>query len=314
MYPNFIKDYNSIKYKMDNKYFKYLFLLLIWTFTGLTYSQVPGNEPVMQTKVYKTVGLTKLKLHIYQPSERNDMEKLPAIVFFHGGGLEERHIWEFEPQAKYLVERGMVAVLATYRVKRHGRTQFESIADAKSAIRWIREHADELGIDGNRIAAGGGSAGGYLAACSALIKDFDEKNEDLSISSIPSALVLFNPRLVLPVIGDPPLSKKDIRYLNGRAIEEISPIHKIYKGAPRTIIFQGTADKGVSIQEPERFCEEMKKYGNNCEVVLYEGRDHGFFHYYLNEGNNPDFYSTMEQTVKFLTAIGYINGETTIKK
>jgi len=299
---------------MINKNFKYLFLVAIWTLTGLTYSQVPGNEPIMQTKVYKTIGLTKLKLHIYQPSERNDMEKLPAIIFFHGGGLKERHTWEFEPQSKYLLERGMAAILATYRVKRHGRTHFESIADAKSAIRWIRKHAVELDIDGNRIAAGGGSAGGYLAACTSLIKDLDEKNEDLSISSIPNALVLFNPRLVLPVIGAPPLSKKDIRYLDGRTLEEISPFHNIYEGASPTIIFQGTADKGVSIQEPERFCEEMKKYGNDCEVVLYEGRDHGFFHYYLNEGNNPDFYSTMEQTVKFLTAIGYISGETNIKK
>ena len=261
---------------MNYKNFKYLFLVVIWTFTGLTYSQVPGNEPIMQTKVYKTIGLTKLKLHIYQPSERNHKEKLPAIIFFHGGGLKERHTWEFEPQSKYLVERGMVAVIATYSVKRHGRTQFESIADAKSAIRWIREHADELGIDENRIAAGGGSAGGYLAACAALIKKFDEKKEDLSISSIPNALVLFNPRLILPVMGAPPLSKKDIRYLNGRTIEEISPIHNVYKGAPATIIFQGTADKVVSIQEPERFCEEMKKYGNNCEVVLYEGRESWF--------------------------------------
>jgi acetyl esterase len=299
---------------MNYKNFKYLFLVVIWTFTGLTYSQVPSNELVMQTKVYKTIGLTKLKLHIYQPSERNDKEKLPAIIFFHGGGLKERLTWEFEPQAKYLVERGMVAILATYTVEPHGRTQFESIADAKSAIRWVREHADELNLDENRIAAGGGSAGGYLAACTALINNLDEKNEDLSISSIPNALVLFNPRLILPVIGSPPLSKKDIRYLNGRAIEEISPIHNVYKGAPATIIFQGTADKGVLIQEPERFCEEMKKYGNNCEVVLYEGRDHGFFHYNLNEENNPDFYSTMKQTVKFLTAIGYINSETTIKK
>ena len=300
-----------MKYKMNKKNFKYLFLVVILTFTGLTFSQVPGNEPVMQTRVYKTIGLTKLKLHIYQPSERNDMEKLPAIIFFHGGGLKERHTWEFEPQSKYLVERGMVAVLATYTVKRHGRTHLESIADAKSAIRWIREHADELGIDENRIAAGGGSAGGYLAACSALIKDLDEKNEDLTISSIPNALVLFNPRLVLPVIGDPPLSRKDIRYLNGRAIEEISPIHNIYKGAPTTIIFQGTADNHVSIQEPERFCEEMKKYGNNCEVVLYEGRDHGFFLKYYGD---EDFTSTMEYTLKFLTSPGYIKGETTISK
>jgi acetyl esterase len=302
MYPNFIRDYIYLKYKMNKKNFKYLFLVVIWTFMGLTYSQVPGNEPVMRTKVYKTIGLTRLKLNIYQPSERNDMEKLPAIIFFHGGGLKESHTDEFEPQGKYLVERGMVAVLATYTVKRSGRTQFESIADAKSAIRWIREHADELGIDENHIAAGGGSAGGYLAACSALIKDFDEKNEDLSISSIPNALVLFNPPLVLPSIGNPPLSKKDIRYLNGRAIEVISPFHNIYKGAPPTIIFQGTADNN---QEPQQFCEKMKNYGNTCEVVLYEGRKHGFFHYF--HGNNPDFLSTMETTVLFLSKLGYIS-------
>jgi acetyl esterase/lipase len=301
-----------MKYKMNIKNFKYLFLVVIWSFTGLTYSQVPGNEPIMQTKVYKTIGLTKLKLHIYQPSERNDKEKLPAIIFFHGGGLRERHTWEFEPQSKYLVERGMVAVLATYTIERHGRTEFESIADAKSAIRWIRKHADELGIDENRIAAGGGSAGGYLAACAALIKGLDEKKEDLSISSIPNALVLFNPRLVMSESGVPPLTKKDIRYLNGRAIEEISPFHNIYKGAPPTIIFQGTDDN--LIEEAQQFCEKMKNYGNTCEVVLYEGREHGFFHYYLNERNNPDFYSTMEQTVKFLTAIGFINCETTIKR
>lgn len=266
------------------------------------HAQTISDNPQIKKHIYKTRGLTRLKLYVYQPSHREFDKKLPAIIFFHGGGLKERHTDEFEPQGKYLVERGMVAVLATYTVKRSGRTQFESIADAKSAIRWIREHVDELGIDDNRIAAGGGSAGGYLAACTALIKDYDEKNEDLSISSIPNALVLFNPPLVLPSIGDPPLSKKDIRYLNGRAIEEISPFHNIYKGAPPTIIFQGTGD---NIQEPQQFCEKMKNYGNTCEVVLYEGRKHGFFHYF--NGNNPDFISTMETTLLFLSKLGYIS-------
>jgi acetyl esterase/lipase len=284
------------------KSLKLLILCAIIILPNGIHAQTISGNPQIKKHIYKTRGLTRLKLYVYQTSHREFDKKLPAIIFFHGGGLKERHTWEFEPQSKYLVVRGMVAVLATYTVKRSGRTQFESIADAKSAIRWIREHANELGIDENRIAAGGGSAGGYLAACSALIKDFDEKNEDLSISSIPNALVLFNPRLVLQGIGDPPLSKKDIRYLNGRAIEEISPFHNIYKGAPPTIIFQGTADK---IQEPQQFCEKMKNYGNTCEVVLYEGREHGFFHYF--SGNNPDFLSTMENTVKFLSKLGYIS-------
>lgn len=287
------------------KFLKFLILCAIIILPNEIYAQIISDigKHKIEEHIYKTRGLTRLKLFVYSHIESD--KKLPAIIFFHGGGLTERHTWEFEPQSKYLVERGMVAVIASYTVKRHGRTHFESIADAKSAIRWIREHADELGIDENRIAAGGGSAGGYLAACSALIKDFDEKNEDLSISSIPNALVLFNPRLDLLVPQIPNLSKKDIRYLNGRAVEEVSPIHHIYKGAPPTIIFQGTADKNVSIQEPERFCEEMNNYGNTCEVVLYEGREHGFFLYF--SGNNPDFLSTMENTVKFLSKLGYIS-------
>jgi len=117
--------------------------------------------------------------------------------------------------------------------------------------------------------------------------------------------VLFNPRLDLSALQIPDLTKKDIRYLNGRSVEKISPILNIYKGAPPTIIFQGTADKAVSIQESQRFCEEMNNHGNTCEVVLYEGREHGFFHYF--SGNNPDFFSTMENTVKFLSKLGYIS-------
>lgn len=284
------------------KFLKFLILCTIIILPNEIYAQTIRDK--METHVYKTRGLSRLKLVIYQPSHIELDKKLPAIILFHGGGLRERHTWEFEPQSKYLVERGMVAVIATYRVKRHGRTIFESIADAKSAIRWVREHADELGIDVNRIAAGGGSAGGYLAACSALVKDYDEKNEDLSISSVPNALVLFNPRLDLSAPQIPDLSKKEIRYASGRSIEEISPVLIVFNGAAPTIIFQGTADKIVSIQEAQLFCEEMNNHGNTCEVFLYEGREHGFF---LKYRGDEDFFSTMENTVKFLSKLGYIS-------
>ena len=225
------KDLNVI-----HKLFKYLFLVVISTFSWLTYSQVPGDQSEVQTKVYKTIGRTKLKLYIYQPSERNALEQLPAVVFFHGGGWGGGHAWQFVPQCKYLAERGIMAMSVEYRVrKRQGVTPFECVADAKSAIRWIRVHAGEFGIDKDRIAAGGGSAGGHLAACSALIKEFDEKNEDLSVSSVPNALVLFNPVLDVPEIVHV-LPEKVIRVLKDRATE-ISPIHNVSIGAPPTIIF-----------------------------------------------------------------------------
>jgi acetyl esterase len=295
---------------MNSKLCKYFFLVMVSTFTWLAYSQVPGNQPVMEKKVFKTIGLTKLKLYIYRPSEQNRSEKLPVIVFFHGGGWAGGHAWQFTPQCKYLAERGMVAVTADYRVrKRQGATPFECVADAKSAIRWVRSHASEFGIDENRIAAGGGSAGGHMAACTALIKDFDERNEDSGISSVPNALILFNAVLDVPEIVHI-LPKKVIKVFEGRE-KEISPVHHVSAGAPATIIFHGTADGNVPFHQATRFCEEMKKYGNHCEVVPYEGLGHGFFNYY--NGENPAFFSTMESTVKFLNSIGYLKEELIIK-
>jgi acetyl esterase len=295
---------------MKYKLISYLFLVVICTFTELTYSQVPGNGYVTQTRVYKTVRFTKLKLYIFQPSVRNDTGKLAAIVFFHGGAWSGGHAWQFIPQCKYLAERGMVAISAEYRVrKRQGVTPFECVSDAKSAIRYVRAHAGEFGIDENRIAAGGGSAGGHMAACTALIKDFDEKNEDLGISSVPNALVLFNPVLDVPEIVNN-LPKKTIKALEGRETE-ISPIHHLSVDAPPTIIFHGTADNVVPFQQATLFCEAMKKFGDNCEVVPFEGLSHGFFNYY--KGENPAFFSTMENTEKFLISIGYLKEQPRIK-
>ena len=298
------------KRKLKYKFLKYLLLVVINTFPWVTYSQVPGDQPEVHTKVYKTIGWTKLKLYIYQPSEHNDQEQLPSIVFFHGGGWGGGHAWQFVPQCKYLAERGIVAISVEYRVrKRQGVTPFECVTDAKSAIRWVREHANEFGIDKDRITAGGGSAGGQLAACTALIKGLDEIDEDLNISSVPNALVLFNPVLDVPEIL-PILPKKIIKAFEGREIE-ISPIHHVAEGVPQTIIFHGTADGNVPFHQATRFCDEMKKYNNQCEVVPFEGLGHGFFNY--NKGENPAFLTTMENTVKFLISIGYLKENSEIR-
>jgi acetyl esterase len=281
----------------------YLLLGVISIIPCLIYSQVPDKYPGMESRIYKTVGHTNLNLYVFQPSGRNEKELLPAIIFFFGGGWQGGHVTQFVPQCKYLAEWGMVAIVADYRVKnRQGVMPFECVADAKSAIRWVRMHAVELGIDENHIAAGGGSAGGHLAACTALIKDFDETNEDSGISSVPNALVLFNAVLDVPEILHV-LPKEIIKAFKGREME-ISPIHHIAEAAPPTIIFHGTADDNVPFHQATRFCEEMKKYGNLCEVVPFEGLGHGFFNYY--SGENPAFFSTMEKTVKFFISIGYL--------
>lgn len=111
--------------------------------------------------IYKTVDGVDLKLHLFYPSDSNRSDKMPAIIFFFGGGWNGGSPSQFYPHCKYFASRGMVAMSAEYRVKSvHGTSPRECVKDGKSAIRWIRQHAAQFGIDPNAIVAGGGSAGG----------------------------------------------------------------------------------------------------------------------------------------------------------
>jgi acetyl esterase/lipase len=301
---------------MHNKPIHLLLLAALISFSELTHAQTPTQPislPGAASKVYKTIGDIQLMLHIFYPSAQKDSIRLPAIIFFFGGGWNTGDVNQFVSHSKYLAERGMIAVVADYRVRsRHGVTPFECVSDAKSAIRWLRIHADELGIDEKRITASGGSAGGHLALCTALIDSLDEKNDDLQISSIPNALILFNPVADMTEIV---LKRKQVRAeqvndWSNRAVE-ISPFHHIKKNAPPTIIFHGTADSTVSFLQVMRFCEGMKNQGNRCEVISFEGRPHGFFNY--RKGENPDYFTTLRKADEFLISIGYLKGDPTIK-
>ena len=264
----------------------------------------PSSLPGSEAKVYKTVGATKLLLHVYQPADHKTDEKLPVIVFFFGGGWRTGSPAQFAEHCKYLSARGMVAISVEYRVKsRHGVTPRECVADAKSAVRWVRAQAQELGVDAQRIVAGGGSAGGHLAAATALVKGFDEPGEDLKISSAPNALVLFNPAIDLSGLPS------DLGF--GEQKLALSPQQQVRDGLPPTIIFHGTADKIAPYTETIAFCQAMKRHGNRCEVVPFEGREHGFFNY--GRGDGEDFKTSLRATDEFLLSLGYlkvVNGNT----
>ncbi len=108
------------------------------------------------------LGDTSLKLDVFEPAGLKPTDHRPAIVFFFGGGWSGGDAKQFYQQAKAMTEQGMVVFSADYRVKsRNKTTPFECVKDGKSAIRWVREHAAELGIDPDRIVAAGGSAGGH---------------------------------------------------------------------------------------------------------------------------------------------------------
>lgn len=193
---------------------------------------IAQQDTIPAIRTYKKIDTLNLQLKIFRPAGFDASKKYPAIVFFFGGGWVGGNIGQFQKQAIYLASRGMVTILADYRVaSRHHTTPFECVADGKSAIRYVRQHSAELGIDPNRIAAGGGSAGGHVAAATDLTK-LDEPSEDLTVSSRPNALVLFN-----PVFNNGP-GEYGYDRIKDR-FPEISPFHNIAKGAAATVVFWG---------------------------------------------------------------------------
>ena len=261
-------------------------------------------------ETYKTVGDTKLNLFIFNPEGHKATDKRPAIVFFFGGGWTNGSPGQFEQHCKHLASQGMVAITADYRVNSRHQVKAQScVADAKSAIRYVRKEAARLGIDPAKIAAGGGSAGGHLAACTGVIKGFDESTEDAAISSVPNALVLFNPAVVLaPAPGLPQIDEDKVTSLKDRMGVEpksLSPYHNVAKGAPPTIIFHGKADTTVPYKTVELFTEAMTAAGNQCTLVGYEDQKHGFFNYGRSE-NNELYNKTLASMDEFLMKLGYL--------
>ncbi|MHC4717520.1 MAG: alpha/beta hydrolase, partial [Planctomycetota bacterium] len=156
----------------------------------------PNQYRPVQEHTYKFTPNGELRIQVHFPFDWTPRDARPGAVFFFGGGWNSGVIHQFSRHAAYLASRGMVAACADYRVKtRHQATPADGVADAVSAVRWLRAHAPSLGIDPGRIVAGGGSAGGHLAACAALCDGFDTPGEDAAVSPRPNALVLFNPAI-----------------------------------------------------------------------------------------------------------------------
>jgi len=242
-------------------------------------------------------------MEVYRPEKINTAKIYPAMIFFFGGGWNSGSVKQFEHHAIYFSQRGMICFLVDYRVKsRHQTTPFESLKDAKSAIRFIREKADELNIDTSKIVASGGSAGGHLAAATALINDYNENTDNISVSCIPNALVLFN-----PVIDNGPGGYGYDRI--GDEYKNFSPLHNIKNGAPPTILFLGTNDNLIPVETAKYYQKIMEKVNSRCELHLYEGQGHGFFNY-----NNFNYYKkTVSETDEFLQSLGYLNKEPVIE-
>lgn len=253
--------------------------------------------------LYKTIDTTKLYLESYYPDQMGEEKVYPAIIFYFGGGWNGGTRQHFIHHAKYLAKRGLVCFLADYRTRKsHGVVPFECVKDAKSAMRYLRENAKALRIFPDKIIASGGSAGGHLAAATALIHDINDPQDNLSISPTPNALVLFN-----PVIDNGPGGYGYERI--GYAYKTFSPLHNIQQGAPPTLFMLGTKDNLIPVETAKYYQTVMQKVASRCDLKLYEGAGHGFFNYRHFE----NYKATLLATDSFLQDLGYLEKLPTVE-
>jgi len=261
-------------------------------------SQVPANDfKPDKTIVYKKPGGKDLSLHVFLPKDWKAEDKRPAAVFFFGGGWVGGSPRQFYPQCHLLAGKGMVAISAEYRTKGSHKTDPRAcVEDGKSAVRWITTHAGELGVDVDRFAIGGGSAGGHVAAAVHFCKGFDAEGEDKNASTTGDALLLYN-----PVLDNGPGE-----YGHDRVKEywkDISPAHNVSAAAkpiPPVLYMLGTKDNLISVETAERFQKTIRDAGGRCELKLHKDAPHGFFN------RPPHLEKTNEELVEFLESLGWI--------
>lgn len=256
-------------------------------------------EGAATAEVYKQASGDDLWIYRFDPvGQQPTNEPRPAVVFFFGGGWNGGSVTQFEQHAKYFAARGLVTFVADYRVKSRQQTNPDAcVADGKSAIRWVRKNAQRLGIDPLRIAVGGGSAGGHVAAATGICDGLDDPAELTSpISSKANALLLFN-----PVYDNGPDGYGHDRVKQW--FPAISPAHNITQDDPPTLVFFGSEDPLVPVATAKKFDADLKAVGVESEVWIYEGQPHGFF----NENKSPEsFLDTVLKADAFLVKLGWL--------
>lgn len=241
-------------------------LILTSVFINAQYNQAPIEPKVY---VYKIVDSDSLKAFVFFPLDRLINKKYPSIAVFHGGGWAMGEAsWGFG-RAQRFAEMGMVSISVQYRISDNKEiTPIEAMEDTRDFFIWARENSSDLGISNESIAAYGWSAGAHLIACSAV---FPSYSPDSNISSIPNALILHSP--ALSVINDGWFEQLLLQ--RGKPIE-YSPAEHITGELPPSIIVIGRDDTVTPLKYSEFFQSEMLKYGNICELHVYEGVGHLF--------------------------------------
>jgi acetyl esterase len=224
-------------------------------------------------------------IYVFEADRGQETGPGPALVMFHGGSWRTGEPRQFFRQAAVWNRLGVTVILPVYALERaHGATPRQSVEDAFRAWQAVHQNAAALGIDPAAIAAGGGSAGGHLAAALATLTP----PAAVTGHSPPTALVLFN-----PVIDNSPEGYGADRI--GPEWRSYSPLHNIGPGHPPTLIMLGDRDVLVPEETAERYCGAVRASAR-CELIIYPEATHGWF-------NDDGFLETLRDSTQFIAEL-----------
>ncbi len=222
---------------------------------------------------YKVIGGDTLKMHIFKPEGWTPDDKRPAIAYFFAGGWVSGTPLQFYRECAYYASKGMVAISVEYRIKYvHGATPDDGVDDAKDAMCWLNTHAGKWGIDTNRIAASGASAGGYLVAAVGV------EPEKEGMCYRPGLLILNYPAL--------------------------DKINEIGTDIPPILFLVGSEDPVIPLPAVYTFEENIRKRNGAFELHIFEKAGHPIFYY--RKTLDEKFYEVRALTDHFLERHGYL--------
>jgi len=254
-----------------------------------------ASESAVQVEedvVYATVGGANLTLDLYLPSAA---QACPAIVFVHGGGWKSGDKASWRDEALRFAEAGYVGISVNYRL---APTHLfpAAVEDVKAAVRWLRAHAAELGVDPDRIGAMGSSAGGHLVAMLGVTdgtEGLEGSSGDLTLSSRVQAVVdYFGPTdlTVMGMLADPAI----VAFFGGTCAEKpvacasASPATYVSSDDPPFLIVHGTRDGRVPFSQSEILRDRLLAVGVEAELLALEGAGHGW----KPDSLTDDYYET----------------------
>lgn len=259
--------------------------------TGIVYSQITS------TSDNRTLQMTLLV-------PRTDKPK-PAIVYFPGGGFTTAAHDKYVEMRMALAEAGFVVASVEYRTVPD---MFPALlVDGKSAVRYLRAHARQFGIDPQRIGVIGDSAGGYLAQMVGVTggeKEYDQGDYLDQSSDVQAAATIYGISNLMNIgegyskeIQDIHASKAvtEALLVHGTAFAsypgasilsdtakamKASPMGHIRKDLPPFLIMHGTADVLVSPVQSAQLYDALKKAGDDVSYVEVEGAGHGDMYWF----------------------------------